>query len=92
MRLKTAANYAASIYAAEEAKHLGYTQVLWLDAVEHRISGRGRDHEHHGKIGDEIITPPLGGSILPGVTRDSVLTLCRDWGLKVSERHIPSTT
>jgi len=40
------------------------------------------------KIGDEVATPPLNGSILPGVTRDSILTLLRDWGLRVSERQI----
>jgi branched-chain amino acid aminotransferase len=40
------------------------------------------------KIGDEVITPPLTGSILAGVTRDSILTLCHDWGLKASERRI----
>jgi branched-chain amino acid aminotransferase len=40
------------------------------------------------RIGDEVITPPLSGTILPGVTRDSVLTLLRDWGLRVAERPI----
>ena len=85
---KTAGNYAASIFAAEEAKKKGYTQVLWLDAVEHKYLDEVGTMNIMVKIGDEVITPPLSGSILAGVTRDSILTLCRDWGLKVSERPI----
>lgn len=85
---KTAGNYAASIYAAEEAKKQGYTQVLWLDGVHHKYLDEVGTMNIMLKIGDEVITPPLSGSILPGVTRDSALTLCRDWGLKVSEREI----
>ncbi|HIJ63539.1 MAG TPA: branched-chain amino acid aminotransferase [Rhodospirillaceae bacterium] len=86
--VKTAGNYAASIYAAEEAKHQGYTQVLWLDGVEHKYLDEVGTMNIMVKIGDEVITPPLSGSILPGVTRDSILSLCRDWGLKASERQI----
>ncbi|HIJ37300.1 MAG TPA: branched-chain amino acid aminotransferase [Rhodospirillaceae bacterium] len=86
--VKTAGNYAASIFAAEEAKHLGYTQVLWLDGVEHKYLDEVGTMNIMVKIGDEVITPPLSGSILPGVTRDSILSLCRDWGLSASERPI----
>jgi branched-chain amino acid aminotransferase len=85
---KTAANYAASIYAAEEAQKQGYTQVLWLDGVERRYLDEVGTMNIMLKIGDEVITPPLSGSILAGVTRDSILTLCRDWGLKASERRV----
>ncbi len=85
---KTAGNYAASIFAAEEAKKQGFTQVLWLDGVEHKYLDEVGTMNIMVKIGDEVITPPLSGSILPGVTRDSILTLCRDWGLKASERPI----
>lgn len=85
---KTAANYAASILAAEEAQKQGYTQVLWLDGVEHKYLDEVGTMNIMLKIGDEIITPPLTGTILDGVTRDSILTLCRDWGLKASERRI----
>jgi branched-chain amino acid aminotransferase len=85
---KTAGNYAASIYAAVEAKHEGYTQVLWLDGVEHKYLDEVGTMNIMVKIGDEVITPPLSGTILPGVTRDSILTLCRDWGLKIAERPI----
>jgi branched-chain amino acid aminotransferase len=85
---KTAANYAASLYGAEVAKKAGYTQVLWLDGVHHKYLDEVGTMNIMVKIGDEIVTPPLNGSILAGVTRDSILTLMRDWGLKVSERQI----
>jgi len=85
---KAAGNYAASIRAAEEAKKQGFTQVLWLDACERRYVEEVGTMNIFFVIGDEVITPPLGGSILPGITRDSVLRLVRDWGLKVVERAI----
>jgi len=85
---KTAGNYAASIMAAIEAQSKGYTQVLWLDAVERRYIEEVGTMNIFFKINDEIITPPLSGSILPGITRDSVLHLVRSWGCKVSERQI----
>jgi branched-chain amino acid aminotransferase len=85
---KTPANYAASLYGAEVAKKAGYTQVLWLDGVQHRYLDEVGTMNIMVKIGDEIVTPPLNGAILAGVTRDSVLTLMRDWGLKVAERPI----
>lgn len=86
--VKTAGNYAASIMAAVEAQKQGYTQVLWLDAIERRYIEEVGTMNIFFRINDEIITPPLSGSILPGVTRDSVMQLIRDWGLKVSERRI----
>jgi branched-chain amino acid aminotransferase len=86
--VKTAGNYAASIMAAVEAKKLGYTQVLWLDAVERRYIEEVGTMNIFFKINGQIITPPLGGSILPGVTRDSVLHMTRDWGMDVQERPI----
>lgn len=85
---KTAGNYAASLFGAEEAHKAGYTQVLWLDGVEHKFLDEVGTMNIMLKIGDEVITPPLNGAILAGITRDSVLTLLRDWGLKVSERPI----
>jgi branched-chain amino acid aminotransferase len=86
--VKTAGNYAASIMAAVEAQRAGYTQVLWLDAVERRYVEEVGTMNIFFVINDEVITPPLTGSILPGITRDSVLRLTRDWGLRVSERPI----
>lgn len=85
---KAAGNYAASLLAAEEARQLGYTQVLYLDGVHHRYLDEVGTMNIMLKIGDEVITPPLTGTILAGVTRDSVLTLLRDWGVPVSERAI----
>ena len=85
---KTSGNYAASLYASEEAKHAGYTQVLWLDGVHRKYLDEVGTMNIMVRIGDEVITPPLGGTILPGVTRDSALTLMRRWGLKVSERQL----
>lgn len=85
---KTPANYAASLLAAEKAKHRGFTQVLWLDGVERKWIEEVGTMNIFFKIDGEVITSNLTGTILPGVTRDSVLTLCRDWGLKVSERRL----
>jgi len=86
---KTGVNYAASLYAAEEAKHAGFTQVLWLDGRERKYIDEVGTMNIMLKISDEVITPPLSqGTILPGVTRDSALTLMREWGLRVSERAI----
>src|SRR2546428_13518368 len=87
--VKTGVNSASSLYAAEEAKHQGFTQVLWLDGRERKYLDEVGTMNIMLKIGDEVITPSLGhGTILPGVTRDSVLTLAREWGLRVSERAI----
>jgi branched-chain amino acid aminotransferase len=86
--VKTAGNYAASIMAAVEAQRAGYTQVLWLDAIERRYIEEVGTMNIFFVINGEVITPPLSGSILPGITRDSVLRLTRDWGLRVSERPI----
>jgi branched-chain amino acid aminotransferase len=85
---KASANYAASLYAAEEAKHAGFTQVLWLDGVQRKFIEEVGTMNIMFRIADEVVTPPLGGTILAGVTRDSVLTLAREWGLAVSERAI----
>lgn len=85
---KTMANYAASLYAQEVAKKKGYTQVLWLDAVERRYVEEVGTMNIFFLIKDELVTPPLSGSILPGVTRDSVIHLAKHWGLTVHERPI----
>jgi branched-chain amino acid aminotransferase len=86
---KTGANYAHSLCAQDKAAKLGYTQVLWLDAIEHRwVEEVGTMNIFFRMKNDEVVTPPLGGTILPGVTRDSVLQICRRWGLKATERMI----
>ncbi len=86
--VKTAGNYAASIMAAVEAQQQGYTQVLWLDAVERKYVEEVGTMNIFFVIDDELITPPLSGSILPGITRDCVLKLAGDWGWKTVERPI----
>lgn len=85
---KTAGNYAASLLAQMEAKKKGYTQVLWLDAVERKFVEEVGTMNMFFVIGDEVITSPLTGSILPGVTRDSVLHILRSWNRKVTERML----
>jgi branched-chain amino acid aminotransferase len=85
---KASANYAASLKAQEEAAKKGYTQVLWLDGVERKYVEEVGTMNVMFVIGDEVITPMLTGSILPGITRKSCIELLRSWGLKVSERRI----
>ena len=85
---KTPANYAATLLPGEEAKKKGFTQVLWLDGIERKYVEEVGTMNLFFLIGDELITPPLEGTILPGVTRDSVIHLARDWGVKASERRL----
>jgi branched-chain amino acid aminotransferase len=85
---KTLANYAASLLAGDKAHRDGYTQVLWLDGVEQKYVEEVGSMNIFFVIDDELVTPALNGSILPGITRDSVLALGRKWGLRVSERLI----
>ncbi|PKM58111.1 MAG: branched chain amino acid aminotransferase [Firmicutes bacterium HGW-Firmicutes-3] len=85
---KTGANYAASLKAQLKAKEKGYTQVLWLDGIERKYIEEVGTMNVFFKIDGEIITPSLEGSILPGVTRDSVIQLLKDWNMKVSERKL----
>ncbi|MBM4249320.1 MAG: branched-chain amino acid aminotransferase [Euryarchaeota archaeon] len=83
---KTAANYAASLLPAEEAKRRGFHQVLWLDARKNRYIEESGAMNVMFLIGDELVTAPLDGTILPGITRESVMEIARSWGIKVSER------
>ena len=85
---KTPANYASSLLGAEQAKKKGYTQVLWLDAVELKYIEEVGTMNIFMRFKDEVVTPKLTGGILPGVTRKSVLTLLNDWEVKASERLI----
>ncbi len=85
---KTMANYAASLYAAEMAKKKGFTQVLWLDAIERRFVEEVGTMNIFFLLKDELVTPPLTGSILPGVTRDSVIHMAKHWGINLHERPI----
>ena len=85
---KTPANYAASLLPAQEAMEKGFTQVLWLDAAEHKYVEEVGTMNIFFLIGDELITAPLEGTILGGVTRMSVIQLAKEWGIKVVERKL----
>ena len=85
---KTGGNYAASLIAQVKAHDDGYSQVLWLDGVDRKYIEEVGAMNIFFKIDGKIVTPMLNGSILPGVTRDSVLRLCREWGYEVEERKI----
>ena len=85
---KTAANYAASLLAEKEAIQAGYTQVLWLDAAERKYVEEVGSMNILFKIGGKVVSPPPGGTILNGITRDSALTLLRSWDVPVEEYRI----
>ena len=86
--VKTAANYAASLSAAEHAKNAGFDQVLWLDSREHRYVEEVGTMNIFFVIDGVLLTPPLGGTILDGITRRTVLELAREWGVPHEERRI----
>ncbi|MBE6762533.1 MAG: branched-chain amino acid aminotransferase [Ruminococcaceae bacterium] len=85
---KCGGNYAASNRAGERAEKKGYSQVLWLDGVERKYIEEVGAMNVMFKIGDEIVTPMLSGSILPGITRKSCIEVLKSKGYKVSERLI----
>lgn len=85
---KCGGNYAGSLAAQVKAEALGYTQVLWLDGVERKYVEEVGSMNVMFEINDTIITAPTEGTVLPGVTRDSILHILRDWGYKVEERHL----
>lgn len=85
---KCGGNYAAATRAGEKAEKLGFTQVLWLDGVERKYIEEVGAMNVMMKIDGEIITPMLSGSILPGITRKSIIELLKSKGYKVAERKI----
>lgn len=85
---KAGANYVASLKAQVKAHEAGYSQVLWLDGVERKYIEEVGAMNIFFKIKGTVVTPKLNGSILPGVTRQSCIDLCKSWGLKVEERKI----
>ncbi len=85
---KTGGNYAASLAAQVKAHDSGYSQALWLDGVERKYIEEVGSMNIMFKINGRVVTPMLNGSILPGITRDSILHVCRDWGYEVEERRI----
>ena len=85
---KTPANYAASLLAGQEAVKKGFTQVLWLDGVEQKYIEEVGTMNIFINMKNEIVTPKLNGSILPGVTRRSVIEILKEWKLNIVERDI----
>ena len=86
---KTGGNYAASLMVSEEVAQRGFTQVLWLDAIEGRyVEEVGAMNIMFAYRDGRLLTPALSGSILAGITRDSVLTLAPDLGYRVGEEQL----
>jgi len=86
---KAAANYAASLLPAQKAQAEGYDQLIWTDAKHHKYIEESGTMNIMFVVGDRLLTPSLDSkTILPGITRDSILTLARDWGMEVEERQI----
>jgi branched-chain amino acid aminotransferase len=85
---KPAGNYASALLAEQEAREAGFNSVLWLDARERRYVEECGVMNVFFVIGDRVVTPPLTGTILPGITRDSVITLLRDMGLRLNEEQV----
>jgi branched-chain amino acid aminotransferase len=86
--VKPAGNYGPALLAEREARAQGCQSVLWLDAREQRYVEECGVMNVFFVIGDRVVTPALSGTILPGVTRDSVITLLRDAGWTVEERQV----
>jgi branched-chain amino acid aminotransferase len=86
---KAAGNYGAAMYATAQAKKIGYDQVLWTDAFEHKYVQEIGTMNVIFIIGDKAVTPDLGaGTILAGVTRNSTLTLLQEMGFTIEERPL----
>jgi branched-chain amino acid aminotransferase len=84
---KVGGNYAASLKSQIKAHNLGFTQVLWLDGNERKYVEEIGTSNAFFVIDDEVFTAPLAGTILPGITRDSVIQLLKDWDIKVREER-----
>jgi len=85
---KTAGNYAASLYPASLAQKEGYDQLIWTDGESHKFIEESGTMNIMFVINNTLVTAPVGDTILNGITRDSVLTLARDWGMKVEVRPL----
>ena len=85
---KASGNYAASFYPTMQANAKGYQQVIWTDAKDHKYIEESGTMNIWFRIGETLITPELSDSILGGITRDSIITLAKDSGIKVEERKV----
>jgi branched-chain amino acid aminotransferase len=86
--VKAGANYAAGLRASQAAKAAGWDEVLWTDAAHHQALEEAGTMNVFVHLDGEIVTPPLHGTILGGITRDAIVTLLARWGLPVRERRI----
>ena len=86
--VKVPGNYAASLKPTIKAQQMGFTQVLWLDAIQHKLVEEVGSMNIFFVIGDTLVTPPLNGSILPGITRNSVLELAKSERMNIEERPV----
>ncbi|MBM6990221.1 MAG: branched-chain amino acid aminotransferase [Mobilibacterium timonense] len=85
---KCGCNYANTLLPQEEAVARGYDEIVFADANEHKYIGEISASNIMFVIDGVVVTPELDGTILPGITRDSLLTLCREWGIPCEERKI----
>ncbi len=85
---KAGGNYGGSFYPAKLAGEKGYDQLMWTDSIEHKYIEEAGTMNIFFRIGDELVTPALSGTILEGITRDSVIKLARHIGIPVVERKI----
>ena len=85
---KCGGNYAGSLAAQVKAEELGYSQVLWLDGVHRKYIEEVGSMNVMFEIDNKIVTAPCEGTVLPGVTRDSILHILKDWGYEIEERHL----
>lgn len=86
---KAAANYAASLYPAQQAQKAGYHQLVWTDAKEHKFIEESGTMNLMLRFGDKLVTPALDSkTILPGITRESIIALAKKWGYEIEERKV----
>jgi branched-chain amino acid aminotransferase len=85
---KTGGNYASTLRATEDGLEKGFDQILWLDSKRHCFIEEAGHMNIFFRIGEKVLTPALTGTILPGVTRDSIITLLDDWGVQTEEKKI----
>lgn len=85
---KCGGNYGGAFYPTGEAQKDGYDQVIWTDSRRHEYIEESGTMNLMFYMDDVLVTPPLGGTILDGVTRDSLLTIASDMGLNIAERPV----
>ena len=88
---KTGGNYAAALYPAVQAAKDGYNQLIWTDGKNHEFIEEAGTMNLMFVIDNKLVTAPTGDTILKGITRDSAITLAKDWGMEVEERPIRVT-